>query len=208
MGAHKKSSLWSGMSQLSFGGWGDYQQWADHDFQPKPVDEPPPSQPVTEQAPPPPPEPAPEPVPTPAPRPGPEPVDAYANDDGDGGGDGDDDDARDFIRARPYVRTGGRTGTKHDLRVEVMVSTKRGVRLDRARLSRDHLLICELCRHPLSVAELATHLRSPLGAARVLIGDALDLGLLEMRANQELTANGRPPMDLMYRVLEGLHRLT
>ena len=196
MGAHKKSSLWSGMSQLSFGGWGDYQQWADHDFQPKPVDEPPPSQPVTEAAPPPAPEP--EPAPVPVSQPEPEPVEEF-----DGG-----EDARDYIRARPYVRTGGRTGTKHDLRVEVMVSTKRGVRLDRARLSRDHLLICELCRHPLSVAELATHLRSPLGAARVLIGDALDLGLLEMRANQQLTANGRPPMDLMYRVLEGLHRLT
>ncbi|QFU89108.1 DUF742 domain-containing protein [Amycolatopsis sp. YIM 10] len=197
MGAHKKSSLWSGMSQLSFGGWGDYQQWADHDFQPRPVDEPPPSQPVTEQAPPPPPPPAPEPEPVPVPEP--ESVEEFVD---------ENDDAGDFIRARPYVRTGGRTGTRHDLRVEVMVSTKRGVRLDRTRLSRDHLLICELCRHPLSVAELATHLRSPLGAARVLIGDALDLGLLEMRANQQLTENGRPPMDLMYRVLEGLHRLT
>ncbi|AXB42196.1 DUF742 domain-containing protein [Amycolatopsis albispora] len=194
MGAHKKSSLWSGMSQLSFGGWGDYQQWADHDFQPKPVDEEP-SQPVTAEDPPPAPPPPPQPAPEPTPPP--EPVEqAVEEDDGD------------FIRARPYVRTGGRTNTRHDLRVEVMVSTKRGVRLDRTRLSRDHLLICELCRHPLSVAELATHLRSPLGAARVLIGDALDMGLLEMRSDQQLTANGRPPMDLMYRVLEGLHRLT
>ncbi|MGA6161890.1 DUF742 domain-containing protein [Amycolatopsis magusensis] len=201
MGAHKKTSLWAGMSQLSFGGWGDYQQWADHDFQPKPLDEPEPepSQPVTAEAPPSRPAPPPPPQPPPPlPEPEPELVDELP-------GEGDD---QDFIRARPYVRTGGRTGTRHDLRVEVMVSTKRGVQLDRTRLSRDHQLICDLCRHPLSVAELATHLRSPLGAARVLIGDALDLGLLEMRSAPQLTANGRPPVDLMYRVLEGLHRLT
>jgi hypothetical protein len=46
----------------------------------------------------------------------------------------------------------------------------------------------------------------PLGVARVLLSDMAELGLVHIHGT-ERTAEGRPPMALMRRVLDGLQRL-
>jgi hypothetical protein len=221
-----------------YGGWGDYQQWADHDFRPRPaathVDVPEqggPS-PVEHPAPPtpamlpigprsavpatrkqasgrtakkllplaPPPTPHPNPAPDPlftplaetgplseSPRPAELSTEASA--------------PRQLVR--PYTRTGGRTHAGYRLELETLLSTPFGRERDVAGLRSDHRAICQTCRMPRSTAEVAAHLRLPLGAARVLIADVVDLGLLTVHT----PAADEPTMDLLYRIHAGLRNL-
>jgi hypothetical protein len=70
-------------------------------------------------------------------------------------------------------------------------------------LPADHRAICQTCRMPRSTAEVAARLGLPLGAARVLIADVVDLGLLTVHE----TSADKPTMDLLYRVATGLRNL-
>lgn len=62
-----------------------------------------------------------------------------------------------------------------------------------------------VCDRPRSVAEVAALLEVPLGVARVLIDDMAAEGLLNV--DRTVGHDGAPPMALMRRVLQGLHRL-
>jgi hypothetical protein len=163
---------------LSFGGWNDYQQWADHDFVPRRERPEVPAEP--------------EPV---------EPQQIQPAETEEGIPDL-------TTMARPYVRTGGRARTEYELQLETMLSTTPLGRSGRvlAQLTNDLRVMCRLCHEPRSVAEIAVHLHAPLGVARVLIGDAIRANQL-MILTPEPTANGRPSLDLMHRVYEGLRRL-
>jgi len=104
---------------------------------------------------------------------------------------------------RPYTRTGGRTRSSIALELETLLSLTTGD--VPARLSVEYDGICRLCRHPMSVAEVAAYQSLPIGAARVLISDMVEMGLITA-----VTASPDPegpPVDLMHRVLEGLRRL-
>jgi hypothetical protein len=191
---------------LAFGGWGEYQAWADHDFVAKPAD----PEPVS---------PEPEPEPGPA-EPG-EPEEA-AKEEADVVQDVDDvadtvphpalppgdEPVGDlsFTMARPYVRTGGRARAAYDLRIETMLSATRTGAARGTPMSTDHRLMCDLCDVPRSVAEIAAHLQAPLGVARVLIGDAVTANLLTLH-EPEHAGGGRPSIELMRRVHDGLRRL-
>src|SRR5439155_705055 len=72
---------------------------------------------------------------------------------------------------RPYTKTGGRTRSDYDLAIEALVSTSERGRSPDAAVRPEHRSICGLCLDTRSVAEVAAHLRLPLGVARVLIGD-------------------------------------
>lgn len=103
---------------------------------------------------------------------------------------------------RPYARTGGRTRSAAGLELETMLSlTVAEVPND---LPPDHYAVADLCRHPISVAEVSGYRGLPIGAARVLISDLMEYGLVSVAG--PVTA-GAPTVDLMQRVLEGLHRL-
>jgi len=104
---------------------------------------------------------------------------------------------------RPYTRTGGRTRAGYRLELETLLSTPLGRDRDIQTLRADHRRICEMCRMPLSTAEIAARLGLPLGAARVLIGDVVSLALLFVHE----TAEEGPSMDLLQRVAYGLRRL-
>ncbi len=104
---------------------------------------------------------------------------------------------------RPYTRTGGRTHAGYRLELETLLSTALSHARERAALRDDLRAICELCLTPHSTAEVSAHLRLPLGAARVLIADVVDLGLLHVH---ESTVD-KPSMDLLYRVAAGLKNL-
>ncbi|HJQ44822.1 MAG TPA: DUF742 domain-containing protein [Amycolatopsis sp.] len=151
-------------------------------------------QPTEPALPAPPPEPVMKPSPVPRPRPQPRFDEGVAAEDADG------------PRVRPYVLTGGRTQARYELALETMVSLRADGNWSGPALGSEYQPVRMLCRRPQSVAEVAAALSVPLGVARVLISDMAELGLLHIHGT-ERTAEGRPPMALMRRVLDGLQRL-
>lgn len=105
---------------------------------------------------------------------------------------------------RPYTRTGGRTHVGYRLELETLLTTTQGRDQDIATLRDDYRDICEMCRAPQSVAEIAARLSLPLGAARVLIADVVDAALLFVH---ETVSSDGPSMDLLSRVAAGLKNL-
>lgn len=189
------------VDRLSFGGWQNYQLWAEHDFVPRPRsgvadDEPAPTGP--------PPEPPAEP-PAEAPQPKaediePEPlapatvsVDLF-----------EPFDADTDVLVRPYIRTGGRTRAANHIGVETLISLTHDGAAATDDQSGDQRAICRLCQVPTSLAEIAALLGIPLGVTRVLVCDLAETGLLCLHATVEST---RPSTELLERVLAGLRRL-
>src|SRR5512145_2395234 len=82
------------------------------------------------------------------------------------------DDAREPRVVPVYALTRGRTRSHgNDLQLETLVSTTGTGLTSLPRLRFEHARIVELCRRPVSVAEVAAQLRIPLGVARVLVSD-------------------------------------
>ncbi|MFD9895555.1 DUF742 domain-containing protein [Amycolatopsis sp. NPDC059027] len=109
-------------------------------------------------------------------------------------------------RVRPYTRTGGRTHSDHNLALEALVSTSEDGRRYRGVRSVEHRRICDLCLDTRSVAEIAAHLRLPLGVVKVLVGDMSDVGLVLIHQT-ELVLGDRSSREFMERVLAGLRAL-
>jgi hypothetical protein len=107
---------------------------------------------------------------------------------------------------RPYARTRGRTRTDYDLAIETLVSTSERGRSQSNPATPEHRSICGLCMEARSVAEVAAHLRLPLGVVRVLIGDMAGLGLVLIH-DTGMVVGDRPSMEFLERVLSGLRRL-
>jgi Protein of unknown function (DUF742) len=109
---------------------------------------------------------------------------------------------------RPYARTGGRTRPVHDLDLEALVVTTVAGRDPSMNdlLSPEHSTVIELCEETISVAEIAARLQTPLGVARVIIADMVELGLVEVLATANASGDERDPAFLR-RVLSGLQRL-
>ena len=87
---------------------------------------------------------------------------------------------------RPYALTGGRTrpsGEALDLlaTVAAAVDTRS---IDRMLLEPEHAKVLRLCRHPVSLADLASDLDLPLGVVRILLSDMRERGLITI---------GKPP---------------
>ncbi|MEV7554022.1 DUF742 domain-containing protein [Amycolatopsis sp. NPDC089917] len=109
-------------------------------------------------------------------------------------------------RVRPYTRTGGRTRTAHDLALEALVSTSEDGRRYRGVRTMEHRQICDLCLDTRSIAEIAAHLRLPLGVVKVLVGDMADAGLVLIHQT-ELILGDSSSRAFMERVLQGLRAL-
>jgi len=111
------------------------------------------------------------------------------------------------FRVRPYTLTGGRTRTNVDLALETQVRTtdQGGQRI--ALLSHELRDIVEICRRPLSIAEVSAHLTVPLQVAKVLVGDLINSGDVASHTGAASQPDGRPDIQLLERVLEGLQSL-
>ncbi len=109
------------------------------------------------------------------------------------------------LRVRPYAITGGRTRSNLDIPLEtIIITTPKGEEsMDRLKMERAR--IAEMCREPLSVAEVSAYLHVPLGVARVLVGDMTEEGLVEF--SRPRPADERPDLKLLERVLDGLQAL-
>lgn len=199
-----------------FGGWSDYQEWAERDFRPRDPDDEvgthppaalvvevltylsPISLPDLQQA-------------------GAESARCQIH---PGGVDSESACARDDMidihldidleasMIRPYVRTGGRVEAAHPLEFETVLSST-GLHENWSgdtELAGDHLQLCEHCATPQSVAEIAVALNAPIGMVKVLISDAIDQGLLMLHETTPIS-DGRPPVALLKRVHASLAKL-
>lgn len=104
---------------------------------------------------------------------------------------------------RPYTVSNGRTrpSAHFDLLTMVMAT---GVRPD-TDLGPDHDQVLVLCRGPLSVAEVAAHVRLPAVVTKVLLSDLVDCGAVTTRAPVPVEAAIPTDRSLLEAVLHGLH---
>ena len=103
-----------------------------------------------------------------------------------------------------YALTGGRARSRgHDLNLETLVTTTNDGMASLSRLRFEKARIVELCRRPVSVAEVAANLGVPLGVARVLVSDLHADQMLMIHRTSE-TASGRPRTEVLERLLSGL----
>jgi hypothetical protein len=112
-----------------------------------------------------------------------------------------DEDAGPLVR--PYTITRGRTEaetTRFDLSTQVM--TLRSER-EPVGLGPEHLVIVRLCRQPVSIAEIAAHVKLPLGVVRVLCGDLVERGVVITRSPTTLPGH-KPDIETLQAVLDGL----
>ncbi|GLW23851.1 MULTISPECIES: DUF742 domain-containing protein [Microbispora] len=106
---------------------------------------------------------------------------------------------------RPYALTGGRarpSGAKLDL---ITMVTTTGSRRDLSGIGPEQRRILDLARRGASVADIASDIDLPLGVVRVLIGDLLDLGLVEARAPGKVAP--LPSERILKEVINGLRAL-
>jgi Protein of unknown function (DUF742) len=93
----------------------------------------------------------------------------------------DDDQKQDPGRhvdmwVRPYTATNGRTRPSAALDLLTLVrATGRGT-IPPDRLAYEHAQALRLCRKPVSVAEIAGHLKQPANVTKVLLSDLIDTG--------------------------------
>lgn len=105
------------------------------------------------------------------------------------------------IGIRSYLITGGRSSA--NLAYETMVSARGSLRPGDVRVERSALLsVC--VGHPTSVAEIAAHLRMPIGVVRVLASDLIDEGLL---AKYDAPADKAEDVSLISRLISGVRAL-
>ncbi|GGZ63780.1 DUF742 domain-containing protein [Streptomyces bluensis] len=116
-------------------------------------------------------------------------------------GDGPWLDAAAGRLVRPYTVSDGRTRPTAtlDLLTQVMATGT----LPLGYLGPEHAQALDLCRAPVSVAEIAAHLKLPAAVTKVLLSDLVDCGAL----------TERPPVfhhptdrSLLEAVLDGLRR--
>jgi hypothetical protein len=107
---------------------------------------------------------------------------------------------------RPYLLTAGRArAVDSSIEIETQVSVTDTGRSALAQLQFEQRDIVELCRGPLSVAEIAARLDLHLGVVRVLVGDLTSLGYLSvLRPN----GNSSHDIDTISRVIRGLRALS
>jgi hypothetical protein len=102
---------------------------------------------------------------------------------------------------RLYTITDGRSGTTRralDLVTLIVAENDPGPGMppEKARILR-------LCRRPMSVAEVSSHLRLPVGIVQILLEDLLNTGDITARVAQ----TGPVDMELLERVLRRLETL-
>jgi hypothetical protein len=108
---------------------------------------------------------------------------------------------------RPYTLTAGRTNTDVDLPLEAPVQTLRAASAHRwpANDMRDKII--QLGIQSRSVAEIAARLDLPVGVARVLIGDLVTSGYLQVHRTLTDRSTRDERHELIGRTLRGLKAL-
>ncbi|MGP3981626.1 DUF742 domain-containing protein [Streptomyces sp. KR80] len=105
---------------------------------------------------------------------------------------------------RPYTVSNGRTRpTAHFDLLTMVMSTGSQPKND---LGPDHAQVLGLCGGPMSVAEVAAHVRLPAVVTKVLLSDLVDCGALTTRAPRPVATASPSDRDLLEAVLHGLRK--
>lgn len=103
-----------------------------------------------------------------------------------------------------YAFTGGRTrAAGRELPLETVVTAIDQAAGSVAGLATESRAILELCRGPMSLAEIGAGLGVPVGVARVLVGDLANAGYLEVHL-PAAAGDGGPGQVVLGRLLDGL----
>ncbi len=106
---------------------------------------------------------------------------------------------------RPFLLTNGRATTTTDLGYEAMVSLTAAGRQNIDRHRFEARAICELCQdQPQAIAELAARLRIPIGSVRVLAGDLVADGTLDLHTGVTALSTD---VALLKRLIHGVRAL-
>ncbi len=108
---------------------------------------------------------------------------------------------------RPYTLTAGRTATEIELPMEAPIYPLAAAPASHWPGNDVRGEIFKLGSTRLSVAEVAAKLAIPLGVARVLIGDLVTQGYLQVHATLGTTTSIEDRRDLIGRTLRGLRAL-
>lgn len=108
---------------------------------------------------------------------------------------------------RPYTLTAGRTDTTVDLPLEAPIQTLRSALFHRWPPSDLRGRIIQLCIKRPSVAEISARLDVPLGVARVLVGDLVTSGYLQVQTTLTDNSTHDERRELIGRTLRGLRAL-
>jgi hypothetical protein len=108
---------------------------------------------------------------------------------------------------RPYTLTAGRTSSRVDLPLEAPIGTLASSKPARWPGNDVRGQILTLCADHPSVAEIAAKLALPLGVARVLIGDLVTQGYLQVHTTLDESATVDERRELIGRTLRGLRAL-
>ncbi|QKV96102.1 DUF742 domain-containing protein [Streptomyces sp. NA02950] len=124
--------------------------------------------------------------------------------------DGPDDPHRPLLDdalgrlVRPYTVSDGRTEPTcaFDL-MTMVVATDTALR---THLGLDHAQVLDLCRTPVTVAEISGHTRMPATVIKVLLSDLVERGaVVTRRFNTETRGSYSPPdLDLLEALRDGL----
>jgi Protein of unknown function (DUF742) len=120
----------------------------------------------------------------------------------DESGQPDDHDRRNGRVVPIFAVTGGRTRANgRDLPVEsVVTATGRWA----GDLDKEYRVIVEMAARPVSLVEVGALLGEPVGVARVLVSDLADAGYLVVDTPPRADSDGRPALEHLTRLLEGL----
>jgi hypothetical protein len=111
-----------------------------------------------------------------------------------------DDDAGPLIR--PYTVSAGRTRPTVELDLlSLVIATTQTLR----GMDPEHIKVLGLCRSPISVAEVAAHMRLPVVVTKVLLADLVDCEAMAMRAPR--STSGATDRVLLEKLLDGLQRI-
>ncbi|MEO3826319.1 DUF742 domain-containing protein [Actinomadura sp. B10D3] len=113
-----------------------------------------------------------------------------------------DDEAGPLIR--PYTVNAGRTRPTMDLDLlSLVVTTGRATE----GMDLEHYQVLDLCHSPLSVAEVAAHMRLPVIVTKVLISDLVDCGAMVTRTATQSPFGQPADRVLLEKLLDGLQRI-
>ncbi|CAJ1585036.1 DUF742 domain-containing protein [[Mycobacterium] wendilense] len=115
--------------------------------------------------------------------------------------------AREASLVRPYMLTAGRTETSVELSLEAPIRTLESALHHRWPPNDMRGRIVTLCTKSPSVAEISALLDVPLGVARVLVGDLVTSGYLQVHATLTDRSTYDERRELIGRTLRGLRAL-
>jgi hypothetical protein len=104
-----------------------------------------------------------------------------------------------------YALTQGRTRSAgNELQLETLVTATELSGRYTAALQMESQAIVAMSGRPISVAEIGALLHLPIGVARVLVSDLAHAGYLRVSAPIPVDVNGRPSLEILERLLDGL----